>query len=141
MHVEPVVRAGMLPISTVGEPGTHGAAVTGVHGIGVNTPSAAAVAAATAGFAMLIHMPNGAMFTNGLLSMMFAAGGPDAVTRFTGSTVNTLGATPKVHVSAAPDVTCNPIVDSFSRAYRLEGSDLGPSRSFAQKGNTGCPFS
>ena len=41
--------AGMPATSTVGAPGAQGAGVTGVHGIGVSTPSAAAVAAATAG--------------------------------------------------------------------------------------------
>jgi hypothetical protein len=36
-----------------------------MHGIGVNTPMAAAVAAATAGFAGDMHMPNGVMFAIG----------------------------------------------------------------------------
>ena len=58
--------AGAPPTIWVGEPGAHGAWVTGVHGIGVSTPRAAAVAAATAGFAMDTHMPNGMMLTNGL---------------------------------------------------------------------------
>ena len=35
------------PTLTVDEPGLHGATVTGRHGIGVSTPRAAAVAAAT----------------------------------------------------------------------------------------------
>ncbi len=43
--------AGIDPISTVGAPpGIHGAVVAGTHGMGVKTPSAAAVAAITAGF-------------------------------------------------------------------------------------------
>ena len=46
-------------------PGTHGAEVAGMHGMGVNTPIAAAVAAATAGFAGDMHMPNGMMFAIG----------------------------------------------------------------------------
>jgi hypothetical protein len=74
----------------------QGAGVTGVHGIGVKTPKAAAVAAATAGFAGDEHIPKGRMFTNGLLSMMFASGVPVSV-RFCGSTTNALGATPKLH--------------------------------------------
>jgi hypothetical protein len=37
-----------------------------MHGIGVSTPMAAAVAAATAGFAGDMHMPNGMMLTMGL---------------------------------------------------------------------------
>jgi hypothetical protein len=43
--------AGIPPISTVGEPGAQGVVVAGMHGIGVSTPSAAAVAAATVGLA------------------------------------------------------------------------------------------
>src|SRR5438067_13178294 len=77
---EELVSAGMLPISTVGAPGTHGAGVTGTHGMGVNTPRAAAVAAATVGFDGELHMPNGGIFTMGALSMMVAAGGPPAIT-------------------------------------------------------------
>ena len=38
------VRAGFFPTITVGEPGAHGAEVTGTQGIGVKTPCAAAVA-------------------------------------------------------------------------------------------------
>ena len=43
--MDELFSAGILPINTVGEPGAHGAAVTGIQGIGVSTPSAAAVAA------------------------------------------------------------------------------------------------
>jgi hypothetical protein len=86
----------MPAIKTVGEPGTQGAGVTGTQGIGVNTPNAAAVAAATVGFDGDVHMPNGMMFTNGLLSMMFASGGP-VIVRFCGNTINVLGARPKLH--------------------------------------------
>lgn len=73
-HCELFVRAGAPPDNTVGEPGAHGAAVIGVHGIGTSTPNAAAVAAATDGLAMLIHIPKPVMFTNGLLSRMLATG-------------------------------------------------------------------
>ena len=66
----------MLAIMTVGAPGAHGATVTGTHGIGVSTPKAAAVAAATIGFEGELHIPNGGMLTMGLLSIMFAAGVP-----------------------------------------------------------------
>jgi hypothetical protein len=55
----------MLPIKTVGAPGAHGAGVTGMQGIGVNTPRAAVVAAATVGFAMEEQVPKGEMFTMG----------------------------------------------------------------------------
>ncbi len=46
-------NAGILAMVTVGDPGAHGVGVTGMQGIGVNTPNAAAVAAATIGFAAL----------------------------------------------------------------------------------------
>jgi hypothetical protein len=45
-HVEPAVSAGEPPIKVLTAPGFHGV-VTGTHGIGVSTPSAALVAAAT----------------------------------------------------------------------------------------------
>ena len=92
----------MDPIGTVGAPGTQGAGVAGMQGIGVSTPRAAAVAAATAGLAGLVHMPNGVTFTNGTLSRMVAAGIPPAVTRRTGGTCSALGASPMLHRSAAP---------------------------------------
>ena len=65
IRVEVSFRAGWLPMSTVGAPGTHGAAVTGMHGAGVGTPSAAEVAAITAGFDGAVHMPNGGIFFPG----------------------------------------------------------------------------
>jgi hypothetical protein len=73
-NLQPLSTAGRLSISTVGTPGTQGATGMGVQGMGVSTPRAAAVAAATAGFAKLVHMPKGNTFTNGALSMMFATG-------------------------------------------------------------------
>lgn len=101
-----------MATSTVGDPGAQGAAVTGTQGIGVNAPKAAAVAAATVGFAIDWHMPNGKMLTIGLLSIMFAIG-IDVMTRFTGSTMSELGATPKLHCSIAPPHTIFPISTFF----------------------------
>lgn len=69
-----------MPIITVGAPGAHGAGVTGTQGMGVNTPKAAAVAAATVGLEGELHIPKGGMLTIGLPSMMVAAGGPPART-------------------------------------------------------------
>lgn len=66
MHLDTLSSAGLLPISTVGAPTTQGDAVAGTQGIGVNTPSAAAVAAATVGLAGEVHIPNGMIFTSGL---------------------------------------------------------------------------
>src|SRR5712672_2196068 len=79
MHMEELLRAGCLPIKTVGDPGVHGAVVAGMHGIGVNTPSAAAVAEATVGFAMDMHIPKVGMLVMGTISMMVAAGVPAMV--------------------------------------------------------------
>src|SRR5215467_12011483 len=95
----------MPPIITVADPGVHGV-VTGMQGIGVSTPSAAAVAAATVGLARDMHMANGGIFVIGAKSMIFAAGGPPALVRLTGRTLRTEGAMPKVHIIMAPEVTC-----------------------------------
>jgi len=74
INCEVLSSVGKLPNSTVGAPGTHGAGVLGMQGMGVSTPMAAAVAAATVGFAGDMHMPKGMMFTIGTLSMMLASG-------------------------------------------------------------------
>jgi hypothetical protein len=87
---------------TVGEPGTQGDGVIGMHGIGVSTPKAAAVAAATCGLAGDMHMPNGMMLTIGTWSMMLAAGTLDVLTNLIGSTTRLLGAMPMVHINCAP---------------------------------------
>jgi len=67
-----LLSAGILAIITVGEPGAHGATVTGIHGMGVSTPSAAAVALATKGFAIDEHIAKGNILTIGLLSSILA---------------------------------------------------------------------
>src|SRR3954451_3005684 len=102
MHCELGVSAGWFATSVVGAPGTQGALVAGMHGIGVSTPSAAAVAAATLGLAGELHTPKGRMFAIGMWSMMLAAGGPSASTLFFGSTTSADGAAPKVQVISAP---------------------------------------
>ena len=47
-------------------PGTQGLVVMGTQGAGVGVPSAAAVAAMTAGLAGDVHMPKGMMFVIGM---------------------------------------------------------------------------
>ena len=106
MHLLVLFSAGMLAMSTVGEPGAHGAAVTGTHGTGVGTPRAADVAAIKAGFVGALHIPKGGIFTTGLESMMFAAGLFSTITRLTGRTIRDDGATPKLHCIIAPITTC-----------------------------------
>lgn len=117
ISLEELFSAGMLPINTVGAPGAQGAAVTGRQGMGVSTPSAAAVAAATIGFAGLLHIPNGGMLTMGLLSMMLAAGVP-VIVRLAGNTTRLLGATPKLHIIIAPVQTCIPMLLSFHQFFQ-----------------------
>jgi hypothetical protein len=102
LHV--LLSTGMPPITVVGTPGAHGATVAGTQGIGVGTPSAAAVAAITAGFDGLLHIPNGMTLTIGTWSMIVAAGSPPAMTRLTGNTTKALGAAPKLHAIIAPFV-------------------------------------
>jgi hypothetical protein len=63
---EMLSRDGMFARRTVGAPVTQGAGITGRQGMGVSTPRAAAVAAATAGFAIELHIANGMMFTIGM---------------------------------------------------------------------------
>lgn len=100
VHVE--VSAGAPLICTVGEPGAHGATVTGMQGCGVNTPIAAEVAEATCGLDNVVHMPNGMMLTLGAKSWMVAAICPPACTGMPfGTTINDDGATPKLHISCA----------------------------------------
>ena len=82
--------------------GIHGAGTTGTHGIGVNTPRAAAVAAATMGFANDWHMPNGAILAPGATSVMVATGRPSTIGR--GATTDRVeGARPNVHMIIAPE--------------------------------------
>ncbi len=101
---ELLFSAGIPAMRIVGEPGIQGAVVTGMHGIGVSTPIAAAVAAATVGFAGEVHMPNGMIFINGLLSIIFAMS-IAVLTLFMGRTVREPGAKPKLHLSIAPPHT------------------------------------
>jgi hypothetical protein len=124
MHLDTLSSAGMPPIVTVGAPGTHGEVVAGMHGIGVSTPSAAAVAAATTGLASEVQTPKGMMFNIGTWSMMLAAGGPSHSTLFFGSTTNVDGAAPKVHVIDAPIETWFGMVSSFMARAQVRNDDF-----------------
>ena len=59
---------------TLVAPGVQGAVVIGTHGAGENTPSLAAVAAATTGLDIVPHIPNVGMLANGAKAWMLAAG-------------------------------------------------------------------
>ena len=67
MHINWQVLSsdGIWPSVAVGAPGVQGVIVIGMHGIGVSTPSAAVVAAATIGLDGLMHIPNGAILSIG----------------------------------------------------------------------------
>lgn len=110
LHVslEELFRAGIFATITVDEPGAHGAAITGIQGIGVKTPKLAAVADATVGFAIDWHIPKGRMLTNGILSIILAIG-ILVTTLFTGVTIKVPGASPKLHCNVAPPHTQIPI--------------------------------
>lgn len=105
IHVEDAFSAGYLPIITVGDPGAHGEDITGMQGIGVSTPKAADVAAATCGFVIVLHIPKGIMFRIGMLSMIVAAGILEARTLLVGMTFKVDGAIPKGHFNVAPKTT------------------------------------
>ena len=100
--------AGFPAISTVGLPGAQGAVVTGIQGIGVNTPKAAAVAEATCGFARELHIPNGITFFIGTLSIIVAIG-VFVIVLFSGVTISEEGAIPKEQAHIAPAHTHIPI--------------------------------
>ncbi len=102
MQVAPATSTGMPPAVICGAIGVHGATTTGTQGIGVSTPSAAAVAAATVGFASDWHMPNGTMFAPGAMSVMLASGRPSTVGRGA-TTFRVDGAIPNEQVIMAPE--------------------------------------
>jgi hypothetical protein len=100
---------GMPPKKTEADPGLHGPAGAGMHGMGVRTPRAAAVAAATAGFARLIQTPKEGTFSIGMISVILpACMGPP--TTGGGRKVNVPGAAPIVHTAIAPVVTTGPAI-------------------------------
>ncbi len=110
IHFELLFKAGELLIKTVGEPGTQGATVAGIQGMGVSTPKAAVVAVATTGFVMVLQSPKVGILTRGAWSMIVAASGPEVFTGGPfGITDKTLGSVPKEHCIVAPMQTCRAI--------------------------------
>ena len=93
--------AGMLPMSSL-PPGAQGETMAGMHGIGVSTPIAAAVADATVGLDMDWHMPKGMTLTMGAKSMMVALGLFCIMGRRGTVIASVEGVIPKVHFSMAP---------------------------------------
>src|SRR5947209_3101617 len=97
------------PQTVTGAGGSHGSEVAGTHGAGVNTPSAAVVAACTAGLTGELHIPNVMMFVSGTKSVTTARGasGGDAVATCGGPGVraSSEGLAPISHASCAPLAT------------------------------------
>jgi hypothetical protein len=112
-------NVGTPPNKTVGLPGAQGVTVAGTQGIGVNAPIAAFVAAATCGLAIEEHIPKEGILTNGLLSIILAAGILLVITRFCGNTMSDDGATPKEQVIEAPIQTCSGITIRFYWIYYI----------------------
>lgn len=111
--VQELFNAGILAIMVLVQPGDQGVTVAGIQGIGVNTPNAAAVAAATTGLDSEVHIAKGKIFTSGLLSMILASGMLFVITRFRGNTTKDDGAVPKEQVIIAPIHTCCGITYCF----------------------------
>src|SRR5579859_6574700 len=97
------------PETSTGSGGSHGSAVAGTQGAGVNTPEAAEVAAITAGLVGELHMPNVLIFVSGTKSVITASStggaGVAATCGGPGTTVRTDGAAPMSHAICAPLAT------------------------------------
>jgi hypothetical protein len=105
VQTDPLASAGIPPTKVCGAVGVQDI-VTGTHGMGVRTPSAAAVAAATVGLDGVVHIPKGGMFTSGLASVMVAIGRPSTIGVVgRGRTFKLDGANPKLHCITAPLTT------------------------------------
>lgn len=94
--------------------GIHIPVVWGIQGWGVSTPSAAAVADATAGLARLLHIPKLWMFTMPLPSVKVPTGFPFINTVVALVALNVDGVVPKEHLKVAPVVTNCDISSSWT---------------------------
>jgi len=100
LSVEVLFSAGKFVTITVAEPETHGATVLGTQGEGVNRTGGGLL---VAGFAGLLHIPNGGIFTLGLYSMIVAM--TCDVFTVPAGIVRLEGAAPKLHIMLAPPQT------------------------------------
>jgi len=128
--------------STSGAPGNQGERVAGTHGIGVGTPSAAAVAAMTLGLAGLLHIPNEGMSRRGMTSKTVASGCSPVSTGFRGNIGIGTASLPKLHERTEPRLTSWGIVreviggrekvsSAKSRALVLAGETPDPATRMA----------
>lgn len=75
---ESLQRQGAPAAIIAGLVGSHVPAAISIHGWGVNTPNAAAVAEATCGFAIDVHMPKDDTLLFACISLIVAIGFPSA---------------------------------------------------------------
>lgn len=99
------VRQGIPPAITPADPPTQMPAGAGTQGIGVSTPSAAAVAEATVGFASEVHIPQGVTLVIGTTSRTVAAGFPFIRTVCCEVAISVPGVVPMLHWIEAPLTT------------------------------------
>jgi hypothetical protein len=98
------INAGCPSTNTCILPPIQGVVTAGKQGIGVSTPKAAAVAAATVGLAGDVHIPKGIIFTIGAKSIILPRCRLPVMTVRAGLTTSAEGAMPKEQVIKA-DVT------------------------------------
>lgn len=113
-------KAGVPPIHTLTAPGVQGDAMFGTQGIGVSTPSAAAVAEATVGLASEEHIPKGKMFTIGRQSLIVASG--VLANTFGEVTASAEGAAPKLQLHIDPAFTHIVITPLLPGAHGTENA-------------------
>lgn len=100
MSCEELFSAGLFWTKTCGLPTIHVPVGAGMHGIGVSTPSAAAVAEATVGLARLEHTPKVGTLAMGAESLMVAA--EVVASTLVVNEMSEVGAAPKLQVAIAP---------------------------------------
>ena len=101
MALQLLSNVGNPPVNTAVLPVIQGVTVMGMQGIGVRTPSAAAVAAATMGLAMLEHIPKVGISAMGV-KFIIVPTWVIAVTMAMGVAFSVAGAAPKVQLIIAP---------------------------------------
>ena len=106
INLHELSNVGMPPVNTAVLPVIQGETVIGMQGMGVRTPIAAAVAAATVGLARLMQVPKVGMLAMGVKFMMVPTCRV-AVTMALGVTISEEGAAPKVQdIMAEVTQTC-----------------------------------
>ena len=108
--------------------GIQGDIITGIHGMGVSTPSLVAVAAATAGFVIVLHIPKDFIFTIEMQSVTEATFVPFISTLFRGVTISEHGVAPNEHAMIDPFITTDITVAfnslSFQRTMLIQAYSI-----------------